>query len=131
MKDSIPKSHRDLFSRKAFGNLATLMPDGRPHVTPVWVDYQDSLVMVNSARGRQKDRNMRREPSVALSIQDPDDPYRYLAVLGVVVEMTERGADQHIDKLAKRYLGVDKYPYREEGEIRVIYRIEPRKEMAD
>ncbi len=130
MRDLIPDSHKDLFAKKAFGNLATLMPDGSPQVTPVWVDYGNGYVLVNSARGRQKDRNMRTRPRVALSIQDPDDPYRYLAVRGAVVETSERGADQHIDKLAKKYLGVDKYPDREEGEVRVIYRIKPEKVVA-
>jgi len=130
MRDLIPDSHKDLFAKKAFGNLATLMPDGSPQVTPVWVDYGNGYVLVNSARGRQKDRNMRTRPRVALSMQDPDDPYRYLAVRGAVVETSERGADQHIDKLAKKYLGVDKYPDREEGEVRVIYRIKPEKVVA-
>jgi len=130
MKDLIPDSHKDLFAKKAFGNLATLMPDGTPQVTPVWVDYGNGYVLVNSAKGRQKDRNMRKRPKVALSILDPDDPYRYLAVRGVVVETSERGADQHIDKLAKKYLGVDRYPDRQEGEVRVIYRIKPESVVA-
>jgi len=106
---------------------ATIMLDGSPQVTPVWVELADDYIFVNSARGRQKDKNMRSRPKVALSIQDPANPYRYLEVRGRVVEVTEKGADEHIDKLTKKYLGVDKYPYRQKGEIRVIYKIKPEK----
>ena len=122
---SIPDRFIDLFSKKAFAHLATLMPDGSPQVTPVWVDYQDGFVLVNSARGRQKDRNMRRDARVAIAILDPDNPYRYLQVRGRVVEITEVGADAHIDKMALKYLGREKYPNRRPGEIRVIKKIQP------
>ncbi len=126
MGESIPEGFMDLLTQKrAFAHLATLMPDGSPQVTPVWFDWDGETVRVNSARGRQKDRNMRRAAHVALSIQDPDNPYRYLAVRGVVTEVTEEGADAHIDSLAKKYLGVDSYPYRQPGEVRVIYKIRP------
>ncbi|HTG14201.1 MAG TPA: pyridoxamine 5'-phosphate oxidase family protein, partial [Blastocatellia bacterium] len=77
------------------------------------------------ARGRRKDKNMSQNSSVALSIMDPDNPYRYLEVRGRVAEITEEGADQHIDTMAKKYMGVDKYPYRQPGEVRVMYKIEP------
>ena len=116
---------KDLFAKVAFANLATLMPDGSPQVTPVWVDYDGAYVRVNSAKGRVKDKNMRRDKRVALSIQDPDNPYRYLAVRGEVAEITENGADAHIDGLAKKYLGKDRYPFRSPGEVRVIYKIRP------
>ncbi len=119
----IPENYLDLFEKRAFGNLATLMPDGHPQVTPVWVDYDGTYVLFNSARGRQKDRNVRRDPRVAVAVQDPDNPYRYLEIRGRVVEITEEGADAHIDKLAKKYLGLDKYPYRTPGEVRVMYKI--------
>ncbi|SRR5581483_5114071 len=119
----IPENYLDLFEKRAFGNLATLMRDGHPQVTPVWVDYDGTYVLFNSARGRQKDRNVRRDPRVAIAVQDPDNPYRYLEIRGRVVEITEEGADAHIDKLAKKYLGVDKYPYRTPGEVRVLYKI--------
>ena len=126
MGESIPEGFMDLLTQKrAFAHLATLMPDGGPQVTPVWFDWDGETVRVNSARGRQKDRNMRRVARVALSIQDPDNPYRYLALRGVVTEVTEEGADAHIDSLAKKYLGVDSYPYRQPGEVRVIYKIRP------
>ena len=121
----IPEKYLDLFSKRAFANLATLMPDGSPQVTPVWCDYQDDHVLINTARGRQKDRNMQRNPRVSLSIMDPDNPYRYVEVRGVVDKITEEGADEHIDRMAKKYLGVDKYPYRRPNEKRVLYKIKP------
>ncbi len=121
----IPKSHLDLFTKKAFAHLATLMPGGQPQVTPVWVDYDGRYVVINTAEGRQKDKNLQRDGRVALSIMDPDNPYRYLEVRGHVADRTLNGADQHIDALAKKYLGQDKYPYRQPGEVRVIYKVEP------
>lgn len=125
MSKVIPDKYADLFNKKAFASLATVMPDGTPQVTPVWVDYDGKNVIVNSARGRRKDKNMGQNSSVALSIMDPDNPYRYLEVRGRVAEITEEGADQHIDKMAKKYMGVEKYPYRQPGEVRVLYKIEP------
>jgi PPOX class probable F420-dependent enzyme len=125
MSSAIPEKYRDLFSKRAFASLATLMPDGHPQVTPVWCDLEGDYVLFNSAKGRQKDKNVRRDPHVALAIVDPDNPYRYLEIRGRVVEITEQGADEHIDKLAKKYLGVDKYPYRQPTETRVIYKILP------
>jgi len=125
MPEAIPEKYRDLFSKRAFANLATLMPDGRPQVTPVWTDLEGDTILINTARGRQKDRNLRRDPRVALAIMDPDNPYRYLEIRGRVTEITEDGADAHIDKMAKKYLGVDKYPYRQPGETRVLYKIQP------
>jgi PPOX class probable F420-dependent enzyme len=121
----IPKSHADLFEKKAFAHLATLMPDGQPQVTPVWVEFDGQHVIVNTAEGRQKDKNLQRDKRVALSIIDPDNPYRYLEVRGRVVERTHNGADANIDALAKKYLGKDKYPFRQPNEVRVIYKIEP------
>jgi PPOX class probable F420-dependent enzyme len=121
------KKYADLLtsSQKALANLATVMPNGGPQVTPVWFDYDGTFFRVNSAKGRVKDRNMRRNPAVSLSIIDPANPYRYLGVLGRVVEITEHGGDAHIDSLAKKYLGQDRYPYRRPGEVRVIYKIRP------
>jgi PPOX class probable F420-dependent enzyme len=125
MAAAIPEKYVDLFQKKAFASLATLMPDGKPQVTPVWVDFDGKHLLVNSAKGRVKDRNMRRDPRVSLALIDPDNPYRHLQVQGRVVDITEQGADQHIDKMAKKYLGQDKYPFRQPGEVRVIYKIEP------
>jgi len=124
MAGAIPEKYRDLFKKRAFASLGTLMPDGRPQVTPVWVDLEGDRVIFNSAKGRQKDRNVRRDPRVALAVVDPDNPYRYLEIRGRVTEITEEGADAHIDKLAKKYLDVDKYPYRQPGEVRVIYKVQ-------
>jgi PPOX class probable F420-dependent enzyme len=125
MTTAIPEQFADLLEKRAFGHLATVMPDGRPQVTPVWCDFDGTFVRVNSARGRQKDKNMRHDPRVALSIQDPENPYRYLEIRGRVVEITEDGADAHIDSLAHKYLGVERYPGRGPGEVRVLYKIEP------
>ncbi len=127
MAADIPAKFRDLMQKKAFGHLATLMPDGSPQVTPVWFDFDGRHVRVNSAKGRMKDKNMRRDGRVALAISDPDNPYRYLEIRGRVVAITESGADAHIDSLAKKYMGVDTYPYRQSGEVRVIYKIEPQR----
>jgi PPOX class probable F420-dependent enzyme len=124
MAEAIPQQFLDLLDKRAFGNLATLMPDGSPQVTPVWVDREGDYIRINSAKGRVKDRNMRRDPRVSLSIVDPDNPYRYVEIRGRVVEITEKGADQHIDGLAKKYLGQDTYPYRKPEEVRVMYRIQ-------
>jgi PPOX class probable F420-dependent enzyme len=122
---AIPSSHADLFQKKSFASLATLMPDGKPQVTPVWVEYDGHHVIINTAEGRQKDKNLQRDKRVALSLMDPDNPYRYLEVRGKVVERTHKGADANIDALAKKYLGKDKYPFRQPNEVRVIYKIEP------
>jgi PPOX class probable F420-dependent enzyme len=125
MPTTIPEQFRDLLTKKAFAHLGTIMPDGSPQVTPVWFDFDGTHVRINSAKGRVKDKNMRRNGRVALAIQDPENPYRYLAVRGQVEEIAEAGADAHIDALAKKYLGQDRYPHRQPGEVRVIYRIRP------
>jgi len=131
MTAQIPDKYRDLFTKQAFAHLGTLMPDGSPQVTPVWVDYDGGFIRVNTAKGRVKDKNMRQNKKVALSIIDPENPYRHLAVRGQVEEVTEQGADAHIDSLAKKYLGKDKYPFRQPGEVRVIYKIRPEKVAAN
>jgi len=126
MATTFPPQFRDLLeTKKAFAHLATLMPDGSPQVTPVWFDFDGTDLRINSAKGRVKDLNMRRDGRIAVAILDPDNPYRHLAVRGRVEEITERGADAHIDALTKKYLGQDRYPYRQAGEVRVIYRIRP------
>jgi PPOX class probable F420-dependent enzyme len=122
---TIPEAYRDLFGKKAFAHLATVDRNNAPQVTPVWCDFDGTHVRINTARGRVKDRNLQRNPHVALSLLDPDNPYRYLQVRGRVAEMTEQGADAHIDALAKKYLGQDKYPHRRPGEVRVLVKIAP------
>ena len=122
----IPQQYLDLVTnKKAFAHLATLMKDGSPQVTPVWLDFTDGMIRVNTARGRVKDRNLKVGSRVALSVADPDNPYRYVQVRGKVTKETEQGADAHIDSLAKKYMGVDSYPFRNAAEKRVIYYIEP------
>jgi len=111
--------------KKAFAHIATVMPDGSPQVTPVWIDYRNGRVLFNTARGRVKDRNLKPGSKVALSIMDPDNGYRYVQIRGVIANVTEDGADKHIDSLAKKYMGVDKYPFHQPNVKRVIYEIEP------
>ena len=124
---AIPDQYLDLLQqKKAFADLATLMPDGTPQVTPVWFDYDGRFVRVNTARGRVKARNLKAGVAVALSIMDPDNPYRYIQIRGRVANVVEEGADRHIDSLAKKYLGKDKYPFARPGEVRVMYEIEPK-----
>lgn len=108
-----------------FAHIATLMPDGSPHVTVVWVDRDRDLIRINTAEGRVKPRNIRRDPRVTLSIVDQVNPYAWASIAGRVVDMTPEGADAHIDSLAKKYLGVDSYPNRRAGEVRLIVVIEP------
>ena len=124
---SIPDDYHDLFERETIAHFATLMADGTPQVTPVWIDLdEDGNLLVNTARGRQKERNVRENTRVGLSITDPSDDYRYLSIRGAVAEITTDGADAHIDSLARRYMGVEEYPHHgEEIGERVIIRIEP------
>jgi anthraniloyl-CoA monooxygenase len=125
----IPPEFLDLFEKPTFAHLATLMADGSPQVTPVWVDYDGRHILINSATGRQKDINMQMRRQVAIEIPDPQNPNRYVAVRGPVVEITEDGADEHLDRLARRYLGRNRYPqgWRSPGEVRRIYKILPRR----
>ena len=126
MAVKIPEAALDLFSdeKKAFAFVATTMPDGTPQVTPVWFDFDGQHVYFNTAKGRVKERNLRGRPNVALAIFDPENPYRYIQIRGRA-ELIEQGAEAHTDKLAKKYMGVDKYPYRRPGEIRVKVRVTP------
>ncbi|MFQ5981296.1 MAG: PPOX class F420-dependent oxidoreductase [Candidatus Heimdallarchaeota archaeon] len=115
------------FSKKTFGHLATLMKDGSPQVTPVWVDFDEDneLILFNTSRNRSKERNLMRDPRVAFSAQDPENPYSSIGFRGRVVEITEDGAIEHINKLAQKYLGEDKYPWLLPGDVRVIVKIKP------
>jgi PPOX class probable F420-dependent enzyme len=123
----IPEKFLDLLTqKKAFASLATVMPNGTPQVTPVWFDYEDGVIRVNTGKGRVKARNMAEGAAVALSVMDPDNAYRYIQIRGRVRRVVEAGADRHIDSLAKKYLGKDKYPFARPGEVRVMFEIEPR-----
>src|SRR5277367_1764783 len=123
---AMPPEYLDLLQQKVtFAHLATIMPDGTPQVTPVWFDYADGKFRVNSAKGRVKARNMKESAPVALSIIDPENPFRYIQIRGRVKRVTEDGATAHIDSLAKKYLGKDKYPFSQPGEVRMLFEIEP------
>jgi PPOX class probable F420-dependent enzyme len=123
---AIPDNYLDLLQqKKAFANLATVFADGSPQVTPVWFDYTDGKIRVNTAKGRVKSRTLKPGASVALAIMDPDNPYRYVQIRGNVARSVETGADAHIDSLAKKYLDNDTYPFRQPGEVRIMYEIEP------
>ena len=126
MTVDVEKYHDLLEHKKAFAHLATLMPDGTPQVTPVWFDWKDGKMRVNTAEGRVKARNLKEGVAVALSILDPDNAYRYVQLRGTVTHVTHDGADAHIDSLAKKYLGQDKYPFRQPGEQRIMYEITPK-----
>ena len=130
MADRIPPSHRDLLEKKALAYLACHLADGSILVNPVWCLAEGDTLLINSARGRLKDRAMRRNRQVTLCIGDSDDPYRYLEVRGRVQEIAEQGADALIDRLARKYMGVDTYPRRAAGEVRVTYRIAPEKVLT-
>jgi len=116
---------KQILNKKAFAHVATLMPDGSPQVTPVWVDYEGDRIVINTAERRAKPRNLRNDSRVALSATDPDNPYEAVIVRGRVDEMTHEGADEHIDAMAKKYLDRDKYPFRQSGEQRVKIYIQP------
>jgi PPOX class probable F420-dependent enzyme len=105
--------------------MATVNDDGSPQTSPVWFEYKDDILWINSAKGRLKDRNIRARPAFSGTIIDPENMYRYVEVRGEVFEITEEGGDEHIDHLAKRYMGVDRYPYHSDSETRVIYKIRP------
>ena len=120
----IPEDYLDLLEGKAFGHLATLMPDGSPQVSPLWVAYDGRYILLNSEKGRQKDRNMRRDSRIAIEISDPENPYRYLLVRGRVVEITEEGAEECIHQMAIRYTG-KRFHELSNTQPRVIYKVLP------
>ena len=123
----IPESHIDLLQDEvlAYAYLATVMGDGTPQVTPVWFNTNEDLILINSAKGRVKDRNMRHRSFIAVAIQDPNNPFRYMQVRGQIVEITEQGARQHINILAEKYTGKAEYTLNDPNEIRVIYLLRP------
>ena len=125
MPATLSEGVRKLFREANFAHMATLMPDGSPQVSPVWVDLDGDRILVNSAEGRAKPRNVRRDPRVAISITSSENPYTAAFVRGRVVDITHDGADDHINKMAKKYLGQDTYPFRQPEEQRLIFVIEP------
>lgn len=123
-KDILP-----LFTDKNLVYVATLMEDGSPQITPTWVDVDESqnTILVNTAKGRVKQKNLARDPRIAVAVVDRNNPYNVATIRGKVVEQATEGADAHIDKLAKKYLGLDSYPFRNPSEQRVILKIKPEK----
>jgi PPOX class probable F420-dependent enzyme len=119
MADVLSEKARALIARPVLASLATLNPDGSPQITPLWVDLDGDDVVFNTAQGRKKARNLERDARVAVTVIDPDDAYNVVAFQGTVSDVTTDGADAHIDALAKKYLGVDSYPMRREGEVRI------------
>lgn len=124
-KMSVTPEVEKLLRGKNFASFATLMKDGSPQVTPTWVDYKDEMILINTAEGRVKERNVNLDKRVALSVFDNSNPYNMVAIRGNVEEITTINANSHIDKLAKRYLNLEKYPYRNSEEKRVILKIKP------
>lgn len=124
---SVPESFRDLFERSLIAHFTTVMPDGTPYPRPVWIDYDGDAnrLVVNSGRHRQKAQNAARNEKVGVSIIDPSQVYRFVSVQGRVEEITEEGADHHIDELARQYMGVEKWPDHSEDETRVKICIRP------
>lgn len=114
-----------LIDGKNFAFLATLLPDGSPHVTPMWVDHEGDMLLMNTAIGRIKQRNITRDPRVSVTVVDSSNPYDRIVIHGRVLGQTEQGADAHIDKLAKKYTGANKYQKASPTEKRIIIKIEP------
>ncbi len=127
---TIPDTYKDLLDRPIIVTLATVQPDGQPQVTPVWADYVDGFVRVNTAKGRQKWTNLSDRPQATVLVIDPENPFRYLEVRGRVAKVTEEDGDAVIDKLAKDYLGLDIYPNHTPDETRVTFHIEPVKVLG-
>jgi PPOX class probable F420-dependent enzyme len=124
---SLPENWKTILKQPVLVHFTTVMADGSPQTSPVWVDVDGDDILINSAVGRVKDKNVRRDPRVAVSAVDPDNAYRALMVRGRVVDITTEGAEAQIDALAKKYIGQDTYPWRRPGEVRVTYRIRPEK----
>ena len=121
-------SIRSLFENKNFAFVATSMKDGSPQITPTWVDLEDNLILVNTALRRLKQKNLKRDPRIAVAVADNNNPYEMVTVRGEVIEqVTGEAAEFHIDKLAKKYIDKDKYPARAPGERRVLLKIKPTK----
>jgi len=116
-----------LFQGKNFASFATLMNDGSPHVAPMWVDLDGDIILINTAVGRVKEKNIRRDNRIALSIYDQENPYNMVSIRGKVIDLITEGADEHLDKLAKKYFGVEKYPFHTPDEQRIILKIQPEK----
>ena len=125
MANELNETQKALLRAKNFAHIATIDDDGAPQVTPVWVDYDGKHIIFNTEKKRAKAKHLSRDPRVSLSLTNAENPYHYMEVRGRVVEMTEEGASEHIDKMAQKYMGQDKYPFHRPGDVRVIVKIEP------
>ena len=125
MTIALTEAQKKLLEGKNFVSVATINKDGSPQVSPVWADFDGKYVVLNSEEKRRKVRNLKRDPRVALSVYDQENPYNYIEIRGRVVEITTKGAFEHIDKLAKKYIGQDKYPWNKPEDVRVIIKVEP------
>lgn len=130
MGSALNERQEQLLRDKNFAHIATVGEDGAPQVTPVWIDWDGKHVIFNTEKSRAKTKHLERDPRISLSIQDAQNPYRYIEIQGRVVELTEQGAAEHIDKMAMKYMGKEKYPFHKPGDVRVIVKIEPQKVMG-
>lgn len=129
--EKIPESHKKLLEERVYPTLATVMPDGQPQAHPVWCDFDGTYVRVNTAKGRQKDLNLVRDPQATILLVDPENPFYWMEIRGSVAERIEGGpAEEHIDSLSYKYLGKESYTSRQEGEVRVMYKLEPQRVLA-
>lgn len=125
MSVTIPESHKWLLEDVVVATLGTLMPDGPPQVHKIWFDYDGETIRVNTAEGRQKDINMRERPYATVLLVDPEDPYFYVELRGRAERVLGDEAEEHVDLLAQRYMGQETFPWREPGQVRVMYKIKP------
>ncbi len=123
--DAIPASHADLLEKRGFAHLASLGRDGEPQSHPVWYFWENDELLISTTKDRQKYENVQRDARVAVSILDPDNPYRYLEVRGRVVEIDDDPQKEFIDRLAQKYLDADEYPHKQPQAERVIIHIDP------
>jgi PPOX class probable F420-dependent enzyme len=127
MAEAIEGRVAELLDGKNFAQVATTREDGSPHVTPVWVDHDGEHVLLNTAEGRDWPANARRTGQIAINVPNHENPYEYVYIQGTVADDTDDGADEHIDKLAKKYMDVDEYPFRQDSETRIIIKVSPDK----
>ena len=130
MAAKLSDTQRKLLDDKNFAHVATIGEEGEPQVTPVWIEYDGTHVLFNTEEKRAKVKHMRANPRIALSIQNAENPYQYIEIRGKVVEMTPEGADEMIDRLAKKYMGKDKYPFNKPGDVRLVVKVLPEKVMG-
>jgi PPOX class probable F420-dependent enzyme len=130
MTSVLSEAQQELLRGKNFAYIATVGEDGAPQVTPVWIDWDGQHVIFNTEKSRAKTQHLSRDPRVSVGISDSQNPYRYIEIRGRVVEMTEEGAAEHIDKMAYKYMGKEKYPFNKPGDVRIIVKIEAKKVMG-